>query len=97
MFRFLSFLRFVEFDENIALLYQLKGQWAQRTNQRPDDSDEPEPSSCWNADDIPSLSKRNERKIWLRIKSMAEEFVARYPTTLAEDMEILENDTPEYS
>jgi len=27
MFRFISFLRFVEFDENIALLYQIKGQW----------------------------------------------------------------------
>ena len=30
MSKFISFLRFVEFDENIALLYQLKGQWAQR-------------------------------------------------------------------
>ena len=27
MARFLSFLRFVEFDENIARLYEIKGQW----------------------------------------------------------------------
>jgi len=27
MSKFISFLRFVEFDENIALLYQIKGQW----------------------------------------------------------------------
>ena len=26
-YRFISFLRFAEFDENIALLYQIKGQW----------------------------------------------------------------------
>lgn len=26
-YRFISFLRFSEFDENIALLYQIKGQW----------------------------------------------------------------------
>ena len=30
MSKFLSFLRFTEFDENIALLFQIKGQWAQR-------------------------------------------------------------------
>ncbi len=30
MMKFISFLRFIEFDENIALLYQLKGQWTQR-------------------------------------------------------------------
>ena len=71
MNRFISFLRFTEFDENIAYLYQLKGAWQQRTKQRPDDSDEPEPTSYWNADDIPAISKQNERRVWQRIKSMA--------------------------
>ena len=71
MNRFISFLRFTEFDENIAYLYQLKGAWSQRTKQRPDDSDEPEPTSYWNADDIPAISKQNERRVWQRIKSMA--------------------------
>lgn len=28
MNRFISFLRFTEFDENIAYLYQLKGAWS---------------------------------------------------------------------
>ena len=27
MNKFVSFLRFTEFDENIALLFQIKGQW----------------------------------------------------------------------
>ena len=45
MSKFLSFLRFVEFDENIALLYQIKGQWAQKRRPNPDDSDDIEPSN----------------------------------------------------
>ena len=92
MNRFISFLRFTEFDENIAYLYQLKGAWSQRTKQRPDDSDEPEPTSYWNADDIPTISKQNERRVWERIKIMAEEYLSRYPNTLEEDMQILERD-----
>ena len=92
MSRFISFLRFTEFDENIALLYQLKGQYQQRTKQRPDDSDEPEPTAYWNADDVPAISKHNERKVWQRIKSMSEEFLSRYPQSLAEDMQILERE-----
>lgn len=40
MNKFISFLRFVEFDENIALLYQIKGQWTARKRPNPDDSDD---------------------------------------------------------
>lgn len=48
MSKFISFLRFVEFDENIALLYQIKGQWQSR--RRPpagDDSDEQDPATTF--------------------------------------------------
>ena len=45
MSKFLSFLRFVEFDENIALLFQIKGQWAQRRRPQAEDSDDVEPSN----------------------------------------------------
>jgi hypothetical protein len=38
---------------------------------------------------VPSISKRNERKVWERIRQMSEEALARYPQTLAEDYEIL--------
>lgn len=47
MNRFISYMRFVEFDENIAILYHYKGEWQQRTRQRPEDSDEPAPSKTW--------------------------------------------------
>ena len=40
MTKFISFIRFVEFDENIALLYQIKGQWQSRRRPQADDSDD---------------------------------------------------------
>ena len=89
MSKFISFLRFVEFDENIALLYQIKGQWTQRRRPHADDSDENDASSEFQADELPTISKRNERKVWLRIKEMAQEGLSRYPTTYEEDMAIL--------
>lgn len=47
MSEFLSFIRFLEFDENIALLYQIKGEWEKRqANGGVDsDSDDPNPNS----------------------------------------------------
>ena len=92
MSRFISFLRFVEFDENIAHLYTLKGQWSQRTRPNPEDSDDYEPPNFYTAEDVPVISKQNERKVWLRIKSMAEEYLGRYPNTYEEDLVILERD-----
>ena len=85
-------MRFVEFDENIALLYQIKGQWSQRRRPHPEDSDDMEPSNTFQADEVPTISKRNERKVWERIKSMAQEALSRYPQTLEEDMEILQRE-----
>ncbi len=38
---------------------------------------------------MPTLSKKNERKVWLRIKAMSQDALARYPQTLEEDYEIL--------
>ena len=55
MGKFISFLRFVEFDENIALLYQIKGQWQSRRRPHPDDSDD-EPSNVFQADEVPPIS-----------------------------------------
>ena len=41
---------------------------------------------------MPTISKRNEKKVWESIKSMCEEGLSRYPSTLEEDMEILQRD-----
>lgn len=39
---------------------------------------------------MPTISKRNERKVWETIKAMSQEGLERYPTTLQEDMETLQ-------
>ena len=96
MSKFVSYLRLIEFDENIALLYSIKGDWGQRRRRNPNDSDD-DVSSYFNGDEVPAISKANERKVWLRIKDMAEEALARYPHTLEEDREMLAADTPEYT
>lgn len=79
MNKFISFLRFVEFDENIALLHQIKGQWQARRRPQYEDSDDMNDSSLFQADDIPTISKHNERKVWLKIKEICEEGLSRYP------------------
>ena len=63
MNRFISFLRFVEFDENIALLYQIKGQWQQRKRPQPEDSEDDIPDT-FNGEEIPPISRNNERRVW---------------------------------
>ena len=40
--RFISFVRFQVFDENIALLHQIKSSWLQKKKQMAEDSDDPD-------------------------------------------------------
>lgn len=71
MYEFLSWLRFVEYDENITLIYeyQAAAQSAARRYRRNDsDSEEDEdPSKGFKAKDLPALSIRNEKKVLNRI------------------------------
>ena len=98
MSKVISFLRFAEFDENIAYLYQIKGQWAQKKGKHlEDDSDDPDPSHHFQADDIPALSRRNEGRVFEKIKTMCEVALSQYPNTYEEDMEILADDEPPMS
>ena len=93
MEKFLSFLRFVEFDENIALMYQIKAQWEQRRRPHNNlDSDDSEPSQQFEATEIPFISKRNEGLAWKKIKKMCEAGMSEYPTTKEEDEEILKRE-----
>lgn len=67
MAEFLSWLRFVEYDENITLIYQYQGaaiQKAQRYRRGDEsDSDDEDPSKGFKAKDLPPLSIRNEKKV----------------------------------
>lgn len=71
MDRFISFLRFTLFDENIALLYQIKAQWEQRRKQPKnsyDESSDDDANPKFDGSELPFISKRNEGLVWSKIK-----------------------------
>ena len=97
MHEFMSWIRFVEFDENIALIYQYQGaaisKAAQRNKRGEDsDSDEDDTSKGFKAKDLPPLSIRNEKKVLQRIILEAKLVYERYPTSLEEDLKALERE-----
>ena len=87
MHEFMSWIRFVEFDENIALIYQYQGaaisKAAQKNKRGEDsDSDDDDISKGFKAKDLPPLSIRNEKKVLQRIILEAKNAYEKYPTTL---------------
>jgi protein-histidine N-methyltransferase len=94
MTEFLSWLRFVEYDENIMLIYQYQAA-AQQASQRyrrgeDSESDDEDPSKGFKAKDLPPLSVRNEKRVLQKISDLARAQMSAYPTTLDEDMITLE-------
>lgn len=95
MSEFFSWLRFVEYDENITLIYQYQGaaiQKAQKFRRGEDsDSDEEDPSKGFKAKDLPPLSIRNEKKVLNKILLLAKQSYEKYERSLDEDLKLLEN------
>lgn len=84
MHEFMSWIRYVEYDENIALMYQYKGAAiaAAQKYRRHDDSDsedENDPSKGFKAKDLPPLSIRNEKKVLEKIHALAKAQYEKYP------------------
>ena len=75
MWELLSWLRFVEFDENISLMYQYQGaaiQAAQKYRRDDSDSDEePDPTKGFKAKDLPPISIKNEKKVLQKVFLLA--------------------------
>jgi len=95
MHEFMSWLRFVEYDENITLLidYQARAATQQQTDDNDSDDGHDDPNKGFKAKDLPPLSIRNEKKVLIRMKLEAAKLLAKYPTTYEEDLDLLENDT----
>ena len=96
MYEFFSWVRFVEFDENMAQMYEFKGQAQMAARGRRDESedsgDDEESNKAFNGKRLPPISIKNERKVLRRVKKMAEEIYQQYETTLEEDQEVLKKD-----
>ena len=92
MHEFMSWLRFVEYDENITLLIDYQARASNQQSYQDSDSEDgaDDPNKGFKAKDLPPLSIRNERKVLLRMKLEASKLLAGYPTSYEEDLEILE-------
>jgi len=76
MFELLSWVRFVEFDENMTQMYEFKGkeQAAQGRRDESDDSvDEDDISQIFTGKRLPPISIANEKRTLHRIRCLAEE------------------------
>lgn len=93
MHEFMSWLRFVEYDENITLLIDYQARASSQTQLQDSDSDDAhdDPNRGFKAKDLPPLSIRNEQKVMLRMKLEATKLLMNYDTTYEQDLEILEN------
>jgi len=93
MNEFMSWIRFVEYDENITLLIDYQSRAASQSHLNDDDSDDSysDPNKGFKAKDLPPLSVRSEKKVLLRMKLEATKVLLGYPQTLEEDLEILES------
>lgn len=91
-----SWCRFVEYDENITLIYQYQGAAIQQAKRQrrgeESDSDEEDPSKGFKAKDLPPLSLRNEKKVLQKILVIAKEQYDKYERTLEEDLKLLEQE-----
>lgn len=92
MHEFMSWMRFVEYDENITLLIDYQARAASQTPVNDSDSEDGynDPNKGFKAKDLPPLSIRNEKKVLLRMKLEAAKVEAGYPTTYEEDLALLE-------
>ena len=95
MQEFLSWIRFVEFDENITLImqYQSAAISAANKHRRGDESDSDDDSDVskgFKAKDLPPLTLRNERKVLEKIHKLAKDSYDKYETSYEDDLKLLE-------
>lgn len=88
MHEFMSWLRFVEYDENITLLIDYQARAANQAQAQDTDSDDgaDDPNKGFKAKDLPPLSVRCEKKILLRMKLEANKLLSNYAQTYEEDL-----------
>lgn len=101
MKEFISWLRYAEFDGDMAQLYLYKNEAlieAQKKKQnKNNDSDESEDDveNCFNGTSLKFVSVDNEIKVWKKIQELCNQGLSKYATTLQEDTDMLAKDDNE--
>ena len=89
--KFLSFLRFVEFDDNINIFHLMTEQWKKKEENS--DSEDDNGQQVFKADNIKPQSVALERRVFLSIKSLCQVALDKYPNSLEKDYELLKLDS----
>lgn len=77
--KFMSFLRFVEFDGNLNIFHLMQDQWTKKgTDSEDEDGDE----LVFKAEKVQPQSVANEKKVFESLRQMCEVALAKYPNTL---------------
>uniref|UniRef100_A0A7S3N3N8 Rubisco LSMT substrate-binding domain-containing protein n=1 Tax=Strombidium inclinatum TaxID=197538 RepID=A0A7S3N3N8_9SPIT len=104
MNEFLSWIRYVEFDGDLAQLYLAKNEAiteAQRRRQNnqqaedSEDSDDVDLQDVFKGTSLKPVSLVNELKVWGRVEELARESLERYPSSLEDDRTLLAEDDKE--
>ena len=89
-YKFLSFMRFVEYDGDMMLLAAAK-----MKDEQAHPPTEEGATIEYKAENLSVISIKNESKILSKIKQMSETYLAAYPNSIEEDTEILARDDKE--
>ena len=102
MREFISWCRYVEFDEDLAMLYLEKNEAVieaqkkrQNQQQDSDDSDDVDIQNVFKGTQVRPMSIHNEIKAWKKITLTCQQAIDKYPTTYEEDLKLLEEDDME--
>lgn len=101
MAEFLSWVRYSEYEGDLAVLYLAKNEAINEHQRRrnkgrdSDDSDDVDLQDVFKGTSMNAINIENETRVWLRIAKLATESLKKYDTTLQEDNEILEKDDKE--
>lgn len=89
--KFMSFMRFVEFDGNLNVFHLMADQWVKKGIDAEDDDMTGE--MAFLAEKVLGQSVANERKVFESIKQLCEAALQKYPTTLEQDIEALKDES----
>lgn len=91
-YKMLSFLRYCEWDGDMMTLVQAKMRDEKARGRHQAETDSEDEIKSYKAENISVLSVRNEKRVLTKLRSLSEDALRQYPTTLAEDEETLKND-----
>ena len=103
MYDFISWIRYVEFDEDMAQLYLFKNeaiieaQKKKKQYQESDSDDNQDVKDVFKGTSLKVINTKNELKVWNKIIFLVDVHLSKYDTNLETDEGLLEMDDKEHN